>query len=453
MIENGNFEEFEQYLQDEVNELKMFPSDHVWNNISKQIQPKKPWPALTLITIFIVGSLSIATFLNYPPDNVLYKLKVNTSNTTNTITQSKTTFTFSDPNTILNNLTEKKLSAKIWINKTSVDVFNSSKLISKNLQKELVDNSTDINENKESFTRIEPYYYPIVSSNLNQEVINSFTSSLKAPALKTPKDIVSSQDEELNYNSNLARNSSKKRSNKTPLTDRWAYEIYTTPSNSYRKLEDDQLVNQISAQTSSVNSINRQVKQKSALGYELGLGVKYKLSENFAFNTGIQFNLRQYYIDAFQSSGLATIQVVQNNKLQTFDVNSGFSNGSGLVETRLDNRLYQVSIPIGLEYILINKKHWGLDILGSLQPTYSLNKNAYIISTDYKYYANGEPFFRTWNINSAINTNLIFKLKNSSIFVGPQLRYQHLPTYNDKYPIKEYRMDYGIKIGIRKSFK
>ena len=71
----------------------------------------------------------------------------------------------------------------------------------------------------------------------------------------------------------------------------------------------------------------------------------------------------------------------------------------------------------------------------------------------YKYYANGESLFRKWNVNSALSADFSYKLKNTTLYVGPQIRYQHLPTYVDKYPIKEYRVDYGIRVGVIKSLR
>jgi long-subunit fatty acid transport protein len=77
----------------------------------------------------------------------------------------------------------------------------------------------------------------------------------------------------------------------------------------------------------------------------------------------------------------------------------------------------------------------------------------YLISTDYKYYANGASFFRKWNVNTALNLNFSYKINNGTkLYFGPQVRYQHLPTYNNAYPIKEYRLDYGLKIGFIKGF-
>jgi hypothetical protein len=37
--------------------------------------------------------------------------------------------------------------------------------------------------------------------------------------------------------------------------------------------------------------------------------------------------------------------------------------------------------------------------------------------------------------------------------LGPQVRYQVLSSYKDKYPIREYLIDYGFKLGIQKTLK
>ena len=227
------------------------------------------------------------------------------------------------------------------------------------------------------------------------------------------------------------------------------YEVYGTPSFSFRTLTEDKVVNGGTGTTSA----NSKVNQKAGLGSELGIGLRYKSSKDFTLKLGLQFNIRQYYIDAFSSPGTATIEVLQNNKIDSLNVISKYGNNTVGSETRLNNRLYQVSVPIGIEWSAFHTKHIGLSLSASIQPTFSLNKNVYIISTDYKYYANGESLFRKWNVNSSISANFSYKLKNTTLFVGPQIRYQHLPTYVDKYPIKEYRIDYGLKVGIIKSLR
>lgn len=86
----------------------------------------------------------------------------------------------------------------------------------------------------------------------------------------------------------------------------------------------------------------------------------------------------------------------------------------------------------------------------SVQPTFTLNKKVYLLSTDLKHYADGGSFLRKWNVNTGVGINLTYKTRGATIQLGPQIRYQHLPTYSNLYPIKEYLLDYGLRLGITK---
>jgi hypothetical protein len=57
---------------------------------------------------------------------------------------------------------------------------------------------------------------------------------------------------------------------------------------------------------------------------------------------------------------------------------------------------------------------------------------------------------RKWNINTSVGINLTYRAGTSSWQIGPQVRYQHLSTYSNAYPIKEHLMDYGIRLGFTK---
>ena len=441
MKDDMNFDDFEQFLQDEANNHKMFPSDHVWNSIAKQIQPKKYWPALTIVSSVIVLALSIATFLNYPPENILDTIhatsaKAIVSNAKKVITTQATT-------------TQKSIaSVEKSINVTgkftpSLIVCNASfnKLVQAKSNNQLASASTLSSlgsfgsEESDNISQIANTKRDKQFIRLGEIVSLNELKNVDYPVLDSIK-LLSLQDKK-----------AKTRITQEKILQKLEFEVYTTPSISYRSLDEDQI-----NQYTSSSSVNGQVSQKAGLGSELGLGLRYKLSKDITLKAGIQFNIRQYYIDAYQSQGLATINFLQNNKFDSVNVASKYSNGSGVIETKLTNRLYQVSLPIGLEWKVLETRHIGFNLGVSIQPTYSLNRDAFIISTDYKYYANGESLFRKWNINSSLSANFTYIYNKSTFFIGPQVRYQHLPTYVDKYPIKEYRVDYGIRLGIIRPF-
>ena len=446
-----NFDNLEEFLQSEVNNQKMFPSDRVWSNIAKEIQPTKSWPALTVISLFIVFSLGIATSIYYPPKtNLLSNIYVSSehaNNSSNSLNNKNKNFGNSP---IQNIIVAGVIPSNNNINSSYLKVIHNvpvSPIITRpKLPNPLSSNSAHAFELTKQASLIS-----VVDVNNKIEEGNVQSSQLKAiPSVRVvlPKIVKQGFYTVVSHSSNQLKTFNNIKQPKSIQ-----YEIYTTPSSSYRSLQNDQVLNQIEA--SNASNVNSKVKQKAGLGFELGLGLRYKLANNLTFKTGFQFNIRQYSIDAYQSSnGLATIQVVQNNKIETLGINSSFSNNStGAVETRLNNKLYQISIPIGVDWTVYSKKKIGINIGASLQPTYSLNKNAYIISTDYKYYANGESLFRKWNINSCVNAGITYQTKNTTFSFGPQIRYQHLSTFVDKYPIKEYRLDYGLRLGMIKTLK
>jgi hypothetical protein len=155
----------------------------------------------------------------------------------------------------------------------------------------------------------------------------------------------------------------------------------------------------------------------------------------------------RYYIDAYWAPfNIATIAYVRNHQLDSVNMLSDYSNTIGYQIAKLDNKLYQISMPIGLQWSFLPNSKIGVDAGITFLPTLTLNKNVNLLSTDYKYYNNGASFFRTWNANTGVDLNITDKTAKRTWFIGPQIRYQHFHTYNDLYPIKELRWDYGIKV-------
>jgi hypothetical protein len=60
-------DELEQFLQDEVKQHRMYPSDHIWKNIRTEMHGYRAWPALTFISLFIITALTISTLLSNHP--------------------------------------------------------------------------------------------------------------------------------------------------------------------------------------------------------------------------------------------------------------------------------------------------------------------------------------------------------------------------------------------------
>ncbi|MFY7900002.1 MAG: hypothetical protein ACOVNY_07440 [Chitinophagaceae bacterium] len=483
-----DIENFERFLQQEVNDHKLYPSDAVWNNVSKQIQTKKSWPALSIIAFLIISSLTVATLLNYPPENILAKLQYQDSvykqkQIQQQISQQEHIHDKLSNRTSIAEITAKtfaefKQQQNLVQNQNAIQVIdldikneeikseNEIELIS-DTRKQTIQSTVkvDIEKSKTTFSSSSVQDDNSVFASNETQTTNINTSVEKKADLRLDtlfiheKDLLQNNQLDFSEFSELFSNSTTLNKSKSAYKKRWSYQIYATPSVSYRKLEDDKQRNNFSRNAPNAplapnvtNSVNTLVRHKPALGTEFGFGVIYAASSRIQIRTGLQFNVRQYYIDAFKSYGVATIAIIQNNRLDSVNVFTGYGNNTGNSETMLDNKLYQISIPVGVELQLLRGKRLGINAGVSIQPTLTLNKNAYIISTDYKYYADAEPFFRQFNINTSADLNISYQFKHKKIYIGPQIRYQHLPTYNDIYPIKEYRWDYGVRIGIIQPF-
>ena len=119
----------------------------------------------------------------------------------------------------------------------------------------------------------------------------------------------------------------------------------------------------------------------------------------------------------------------------------------------MDTKFYKISTPVCIVWESIQGNHFGISSEGSVQPTMTLNNNTYLLSADYKHYTNGNEFIRKWNINTSVGLNLTYKAGSTSCQLGPQLRYQHLPTYSNAYPVKEDLLDYGMRLGFTRQIK
>lgn len=443
---NYNFEEF---LSQEANKYRVYPSDKVWNNIRTEMQGKKRWPALIFFFVFVMLAATISTVIFYPPHKeylILPKEKSANKIAQADNKQGKSSFaSIAIENSaekvnkeyvagiVQSNKIIKQKSVYTTNNKTNATVATYT--IKNTLEKELVVPKTVALVTKSNSNFLEEQ-----TKNINQiSLANSLNTSIKD--LETNKATTNY----VNTSAAIKKSSSKK----------LQLQFYVAPSVSYRVLEDDKSRASYTSNPTDLqalkNNVNDVVHHKPAFGSEVGLMIMYPITKNIFIKTGLQFNASQYIVDASEQSGNANISFVQNNQLNTVSYQAKYSTKQGTDDVMLDNKVYQLSVPLGLQWNFIDNARWGVAIGATIQPTITLNKNIYLVSTDYKYYTDGAPFFRKTNINTT--TELLFTLKsggNKWIF-GPQIRYQQMPTYNDLYPIKEHRVDYGIKVGFIKS--
>jgi len=481
VMEHQNYkDEFEQFLHDEVKQHRMYPSDHIWKKIRTELHGNNSWPALSFISLFIITSLTLSTLLinhpaKFPVQLPLPAQPIRTTEVTTTAINGKeveenyftrmasgrvTAATLAqlnpqpvdEPLVTVHNIADAVTAVAPLPEKTVIT--NTGKAVA---FKSLPPNPSFLAMNKEIPQQQNTAVLLIADNNEQQPATGTTGNDAVKPETTVQQLVTASltnNKEQHTYNPVVFPTHKK--------NSRVGIQFYLTPSTSYRKLTDEKLKEIIQPASTAVNSplsqnsssdVNNVVRHKPAIGLEFGFAVLYNMSNRLKFKTGLQMNIRQYYIETFQSptDDLATISLINYRGVENINLYSPYNNNSGLKATQLDNKLYQVSIPLGIQWEILNGKHFGVNTEASVQPTFTLNKKVYLLSTDLRHYADGSSLLRKWNINTSVGVNLTYKTAGGvTIQLGPQVRYQHLPTYSNLYPIKEYLLDYGARLGITK---
>lgn len=472
-------DEFEQFLQDEVKQHRMYPSDHIWKNIRTELHGYKAWPALTFISLFIITALTVSTLLINHPGRQVYLRGL-----THTKLNHPTANNVKAPGS---NLAERKdYFQQIAPDQMTAETFAGmhSTLVAENTvatRNTLIDHSAipvTSSVTGEPYTAKAVNKLPADRIAVNAALIeSSFTiepgKETEAPAEITsaPETAIVQTNSDTHTNADdfvrdfVYVNNQPRRKN-----SKFGFQFYVTPSTSYRRLSDQKVKDIIQPAAAAASAspsqnvplspnlaadVNNVVRHKPAMGFELGFAVLYNMSDRLKFKTGAQLNVRQYYIETFQSltNDLTSLSLINYGGIETINFYSPWNNNTGYKKTQLDNKVYQIAIPLGIQWDVIRGKHFGFSTEASVQPTLTLNNNTYLLSTDYKHYTGGGDFIRKWNINTSVGFNLSYINGASSWQIGPQIRYQHLPTYSNQYPIKEFLLDYGVRIGFTRQIK
>jgi len=226
---------------------------------------------------------------------------------------------------------------------------------------------------------------------------------------------------------------------------RKAFQFYLSPTVNYRSLSGgNDMVTKSNTQSvpySNIQSGNARdyVNHIPALGLEAGGSFLYRATRNLTLKVGLQFNYSRYQIRAYSADSLqhAAIRTVGGNKQVT-----------------LNNEYYQLSLPVGFELRVMGNERLQLNIAAGIQPTYLLNRNAYLLTPDYTSYSQSPSQFRRLNFNGEAEIFLSYQMRGGIRWqVGPQFRYQFLSSYSSDYSIREHLKGYGLKIGITKTIR
>lgn len=243
---------------------------------------------------------------------------------------------------------------------------------------------------------------------------------------------------------------------------RKAWQIFVSPTINYRSLSGGDfgtaksIVQNVPVALFHSGSAKDYVDHDPALGFEVGGNLLYRVTRKLTLRMGLQFNFSRYTIKAYTSNPQqATIALSSyyGYYMDSITNYSSIRNFGGKKQQTLNNDYYTLSAPIGLEWRILGDGRLQWSVAATIQPTYLLNRNAYLLTTDYTNYTKEPSLFRKWNVNGGLETFLSYKIGSIRWQIGPEFRYQLFSTYSSRYPISENLKGYGLKIGITKTIR
>jgi hypothetical protein len=446
---NDDFD-FEQFLQQKADQYKMYPSDRVWNNVNNSLRGRRRW-FMGALVLLLVGTAALvtneiisdnyrklATELNQDLSfSTPYFFSENIVSAASPASASKTVFgtaTFKVPLVMIETAYSKSISSE------QVNVADDAPAIATPAP------LGTIETNRMTFSKKSIVDDPsLTDKELNIPALEINSIALASVASKTEeKEPARSLWQDLLQREALLKEKRK-----------WSFTMYASPIISYRRLTN---INKSSEFTpvavNFADNIDGYVDHKPAVGFELGSKAQYNLSGNLMIQAGLQLNYSRYSIRAYRSfAEKATLTLRRAPRADTIASYSSIRNFEGNAPEYLQNQYLQLSLPLGAELVLLGKKRLQLSVAASLQPSYLLSNNSFLISTDYKNYVQRPELTRRWNLHTNVEAFVSYKSNGLRWQVGPQFRHQTLSSYSNQYPIREYITEFGFKLGVSKTIR
>jgi hypothetical protein len=492
-MERGFYnEDIEELLKEKADQYKMYPSDKVWKGIHRSLHPNRKWYWFSLI--LFLSAVGYYTFIEFITPSSASK-PVSGNNSSSTITKSTEATSSTTDNT--NNTkavivpfgNPKQTTATAEGSKPGNFVLNpdnsdaNTAVVVPMDQPVTVTANAGMEENHPlAFNNEAPVYdlndwqakklsTPELARNEPYE--GSQEPGMAKPIAQVPAQAVlpgatTIDESKLDANTQNAEEDSKRLNwlahnavyeLNVPKQRRLSWQLSFTPTMNYRMLKGSNYPSDV--KTLPLAPIiegdpEKLVNHKPALGFELGSNILYAVNKSLTLKAGLQFNYIRYDIQAYSSntSEPATFALNSNWGIVTDQLTSytRYRNFGGDAVENLHNQYFQLSVPLGLEVNLLGNEKIHVGIAGTVQPTYLLNKDPYLITADYKY-ATEPSLVRRWNINTSLGTFISYKTGDLKWQVGPQVRYQLLSSYIKEYPIRENLYQYGIMIGVTKTIR
>ena len=495
--------DFERSLKDHADQFKLVPSKRVWNGIYNNLHPGSKWPSISIAIVFIITLISIGNLNNSPAhadknssltgnsasndiefsnrraNNISSKKDISEKGAVNkqaeiaSINAQSSNSNVSPKIVLTENNNEKNSgkslpAANFFNNK---NYTNGEKNVSEEFNQEAENNLTSEKSNQEKSIGVYENNLtenlPVIQNGLLSETVNSSKKELLVhtsfeefiePFQFSPSLNLSGSDSKAinmtDFSSQKATaiTNAKKIKRKKNKNVEWTF--YAAPTIGTVSFNKKRNIATSSSNVSSViilpNDPSFGLIRTAKIGFETGAEMSYKIFRKFSFITGANFTYSGYNnMSNLIHPTFASLNFVDRNSIiysKSYVTNYG--NGQSPNRIPLTNYSFEISVPLGLRYNIWGNEKIQINAVSTVDPSIVLKKNAFIISSDGRYYINDPSLVRNINLAGHFGSYISFSVNKIKWHIGPDIRYQLLSTYKSYYPSKEHFIDYGIRIGI-----
>ena len=476
MESNLNNRDFEQFVKQNADQYRMFPSEKVWAGIDKALHTRRKWYGLSLGLLLLLTGAGVTWVMITTPVNKDLKTSVPVTSKNRVQqeiknSQSIISGTHHSPIIADNNATAAITKSSIPFHSfPSTDVFIDNAVKATDLETEpdlIAITTTRAITSRANLSEQKPQVNSFAISPLHLIDRNAWIASVDKPTIveeinidKTASDDPEVIKKEFTSADILYPWTIESVVNSFKITDlkkKVSLQLYIAPTISYRKLSENKAFLRDAAAVGSVPNysayyvdLKNVVTHKPDIGLELGLSAKYPITRTLKLKAGLQFNVTRYDIRAYSSpSEIATIALDANPGINSISRETTYRTRTGSNANWLQNLYYSVSAPLGIELRLSQSKKTTFSIASTIQPTYVISDKAYLVSTDFKNYMEvPKSILRRLNFNTGFEALVGYSTKNYNWQIGPQVRYQIRSSFQDQYPVKENLFDFGLKVGV-----
>jgi hypothetical protein len=442
-------DEFERQLKEKADQFKMYPSDKVWNEVHSSLHTRKR--IFVVGMSFLVGSILFlaGTQLISPVHNTNSKLVAAKISTTAKLPGAVIPPAFTPGNLEalpLSNDDADRAPEKIQQGTTSFLLHPENQ--SENLSVDLKGSMTD--KNSARVKPLQPADQSTAGKSNASVSTADLTENMKSVLSNPVPDILASELISENNNTQLSHNHSEK----------YSLEFYITPTINTHYLNGINYRTMAQALPTApimvvhIANVNGFVDNTPVLGYNVGGNVLYRISKNISLKAGLEFSFSRYYINTYNSNPGQSSAALSSYFGYIADSLINMSNGGSSIDknpNRFQNKYYQLSIPLGVDMKVVSTGKFQVHMGATLQPSYLLNTDAYVLSNDFSTYTKDAEAFRRWNLIAGAEAYISYGVGKIRWEIGPQVRYQIFSTYKNSYPLQENMLNYGIRVGISKS--